>query len=128
MFLIILLFVLFVGAITLTSWADYEGWDGVGVFGGVLSILFLFGFLFFGVCAIFTQVNVKPEYEAMVQERKVIEYRLYKEDDITGNDDLYSCIVAFNSKVVESRTMKDNLFVNWFYNPLLADLELIEVK
>ena len=83
-----------------------------------------------GVSILTTKVGRNIEYEKKLHERNMLVYRLEQaeeDNNIVEYAELYNDIVCFNNSIRKTKAWHDNPWVNWFYNPLLADLEYIEV-
>lgn len=90
--------------------------------------LLLFAGLAFGIVAIATQVRKPFEYLDKVQERAIIVYRVENETDgsiITQNPQVYDAILQFNKDVIFAQTYHDNIWIGWFVNDKLAELDPI---
>lgn len=130
MLLIILFVVLFIlGVIGLAWWhaslAD-DGWLPLLAF---LQAVGLIGGLVVGSLAIATKVAKEVNYQDAVHEREALVYRLeHREENIVGNEMLYTEIVEFNNDLRREKKWANNPWVGCLYNDLIADLDYIGYK
>lgn len=103
-----------------------DAWLGFGI---LLTALGIFGTLLSGSCAIIRQVTKETEYQKALYEREVLEYRLdHHDENIVGNEMLYTEIVEFNNDLRVAKKWAGNPWVGCFNNDLLADIDYIEYK
>lgn len=90
---------------------------GAGIIGIILCLL---------IIAV-VQIPKQAKYEKAVMRREMLEYRLeHKEDEQSGNELLYSDILQFNQNLYSAKKWSKNLWVNWFWNEKIAELDYID--
>ena len=96
----------------------------------ITSIITLVSGLLFSLFCLITILTVnigrENDYNKMELRREVIIYRLEKDENnyiLLSNE-----INEFNDIILTTKYYKDNLWVNWFFNPLLAELDIITVE
>ena len=68
------------------------------------------------------------DYQNTVHEKEMLEYRIeHMEENITGNEMLYSDIVDFNNDLRSTKKWANNPWTNWFNNEYVASLDYIEL-
>ena len=73
--------------------------------------------------------NYDVDYQNMLHTREMLEYRIeHMEENITGNEMLYSDIVEFNNELRNTKKWALNPWTNWFHNQDIASIDYIEVK
>ena len=69
------------------------------------------------------------EYEKMLNEREIIEYRLelieQDELDTYAEIQLYSDIVSYNRRIIDAQRWASNPWTSWFFNQKIADMDII---
>lgn len=89
----------------------------VGIVGTILCVVAI-------ACV---QIPKQSKFEKAVMRREMLEYRLeHKEDDRAGNELLYSDILKFNQDLYSAKKWSKNLWVNWFWNEKIAELDYID--
>jgi hypothetical protein len=102
-----------------------DGFDIVGGVSIVIGVCFLVVLSVFGICI---QCLKTKEYDEYLYKRQVLEYRLEKQDEnLTGNELLYSDIVEFNTTIYKAKRYSKNLWINWYVNDKLATIDYIEI-
>lgn len=91
-------------------------------------ISFASGLVLSIICLVlYLNANIGREnnYNKMALRREVIVYRLEKDKNnyILLSDE----INEFNDIILTTKYYKDNLWFNWFFNPLIAELDIITV-
>ena len=66
-------------------------------------------------------LNADVDYQNTLAEKQMLEYRINKQEDIVGNELLYSQIVAFNNDLRSTKKWANNIWTNWFYNQDIAN-------
>ena len=96
----------------------------------ITSMITLVSGLLFSLFCLITILTVnigrENDYNKMELRREVIIYRLEKDENnyiLLSNE-----INEFNDIILTTKYYKDNLWVNWFFNPLLAELDIITVE
>lgn len=83
-----------------------------------------------GFVSITNHINIDAHLEATNEKRAALVYQLenetYKNDNNLGASELFDKISDFNSKVVRGRGGMHNPWINWFYQPIWDDVELIK--
>jgi hypothetical protein len=99
---------------------------------GVAAICIVLGGFLLLICLVMipvAQIPKEADYQATLNEKEVLEYRLEnQEDNVLENSILYNDIVEFNNKVIMHKVNSNNLWINWFYNKKLGQIDTIEVK
>ena len=71
------------------------------------------------------------EYQNMVYEKEVLEYRLEQIENgtsVPGNELVYKDVVEFNNELRFIKKWSDNIWTSWFYNDIIAEhVEYIEI-
>jgi hypothetical protein len=102
-----------------TYWQHSLGEALVGI--GVVGAIFIASVL----CII--QIPRQVDYEKVAAKREVLEYRLeHREENIVGNEMLYSEITEFNNDIRGEKRYADSPWVNWFANDKIADIDYID--
>jgi hypothetical protein len=96
---------------------------------GMLSVVLATGILLGCTIVIMTvQIPAENDYQKMLYEKEVLEYRIENEENnIVGNELLYNDIVEFNNALRDEKYYADNLWVNWFHNAKIAEIDYIEI-
>lgn len=85
----------------------------------------------FFVCvliAMIAQIPKENNYQKAIYEREILVYRLkHKEENIVGNEMLYSEIIDFNNELRTIKRYSNNLWVGLFFNDKIATIEYIEI-
>lgn len=86
-------------------------------------------FLAIGLTILFIQVPKDKNYQNVLYEKEVLEYRLEnKDENQVGNEMLYSEITKFNNELREHKIYSKNLWLNFFYNDKIATIDYIELN
>lgn len=95
-----------------------------------ISCYFIAGiWLFVSMILILTNIStIDVNYENALAEKQMIEYRLQNEDDISGNELLYTQIVDFNKELRVTKKYSNSLWTNWFFNPKISTIDYIKIK
>lgn len=134
MLLIILLIVLaVVGGVIIWLYSnsykgfwDHEAWVDVGM---LFAAVGLVGSIACGAMVLKVQVKKDVDYQAALNERTALEYRLeHRAENQIGNEMLYSEITEFNNSLLVAKKWANNPWVGCFNNDLIADLDYIEYK
>lgn len=121
------LLILIVGIIIICSKKDITSaihfvGDLLVVFGVAISFTL-------GAAIIAIQTKKNAEYQSALYEKEVIEYRIENIDNNTvGNELLYNDIVQYNNNLRKAKMFSNNLWINWFVNDKLAEIDYIEYK
>lgn len=67
------------------------------------------------------QLNADVAYQNKLAEKQMLEYRINKQEDIVGNELLYSQIVEFNNNLRSTKKWANIIWTNWFYNQDIAN-------
>lgn len=96
-----------------------------GVF--LVSIVFLLA-LFISLCFIIeTQVLKQRDYDLFLESKEALEYRLESEG-LVGNEFLYKDILKFNRELRKVKYGVNSIWLNWFYNSKVAEIEYIDYR
>lgn len=135
LFLLLVLFTIFVFAVPVckNSWGErvtlsykYDSLDYMGVATGLIGSIGLLVCL--SIIAI-VQIPRQIDYENILYEREMLEYRLENQDkNIVGNELLYREITEFNNDLRCYTRYSDNLWINWFHNQLIAEIDYIDIE
>ncbi len=102
---------------------------GIGISGVVLIVLNVILLFFFSIPVFCTQISKDKNYQDALYEKEVLEYRLEnKDENLVGNEMLYSEITKFNNELREHKTYCNNLWLNLFHNDKIATIDYIELK
>ena len=96
-------------------------WFGIGpVFVLVICLFVIMG------------AQIKPEmnYKSVVMERDLLVYRLENDDDLvlTERVELYEDVKCFNDRLLDNKTWYDSPWWNWFHNPLIHEIDYININ
>lgn len=101
----------------------------------LFAICYLIVFLFSiplviaGGIAMAVQIPKEKNYQQVVYERQVIEYRLEnKDDNIVGNELLYKDIVKFNNNLRNHKRYANSFWIGVFYNDKIATIDYITIQ
>ena len=125
---------LVIGIVVFYGFYDYYyDNDFVGFIGIMFAIVGLIGLVTSGLVALMVKVNLDLDYEKMLNERNLIEYRLEQieesgESGSYAEIQLYHDIIEYNKVVLTQKKWANNIWTNWFYNRKVAELELITVE
>lgn len=98
------------------------------VTGVLLMVTALFVAAIIGIGIVDTQVNRDINYQNKLHEREMLEYRIeHIEENITGNEMLYSDIAEFNNELRSTKKWANSPWTNWFYNQDIATIDYIEI-
>lgn len=93
---------------------------------------FIFGMVGFLICSGMGLANIiskDVEYEKILYEREVLEYRLEHKDEFeNGNEFLYSEITEFNNGLRSTKKWALNPWTNLFFNEKVATIDYIELE
>lgn len=128
--LIIVFAVLLAIFITLWILGEVFWWsDGLTITSVGFSFLSFLGLIVCIVVMLSVQIPKRKDYEQVLYEKQVLEYRLEKqEDDLTGNELLYRDIVELNNRIMVNKRYSDNFWVGLFYNDKIATIDYIEIE
>ena len=96
----------------------------ISAFSGVLGAIILFVTILAGIGC---QVTKQQDYERVLYEKSVLEYRLENEINTVGNEMLYNDIVEFNKELKSTKYWSKNFWTNWYNNDLVEDIDYIEI-
>lgn len=121
------LLILIVGIIIICSKKDVT--SGIHFVGDLLVIFGAAISFTLGGSIIAIQTIKDAEYQSALYEKEVIEYRIENIDNNTvGNELLYNDIVQYNNNLRKAKMLSNNLWINWFVNDKLAEIDYIEYK
>lgn len=87
------------------------------------------GSIIVGVCIFVILINASMydiEYQNTLHTKEMLEYRIeHMEENITGNEMLYSDIVEFNNELRCVKKWANNPWTNWFSNKDIASIDYI---
>ncbi|MFW6029236.1 MAG: hypothetical protein ACOCRO_03180 [Halanaerobiales bacterium] len=137
MLLVLLLIVVLMVCIFLFKYASenyHDVLEGVAVIIGAFVAVGVFVSL---IIIADVQITKVPEYETLEMRKEIIEEKIDRienhEDGIVNGDfgslaDTYDKAEDINSDIIKARYWSDNIWLNWYYNDLIADMELIDTK
>lgn len=71
----------------------------------------------------------KMEYDKMVIQRDILEYRLDNEAaTLNGNSELYNDIYDFNKILYNHKTLSNDIWLGWFCNQKIQNIDYIELN
>lgn len=109
-------------------WFDVEYTDGIGFWSVILSICSAIALIACLAYIAMIQIPAKKDYEKVLYEKQVLEYRLENNELGIGNELLYHDIVEFNKELKDVKYYANNLWTNWFTNGYIAEIDYIEVE
>lgn len=105
---------------------DHDVWSTVGAVGCVLGFTGLVVSAFLGLRV---QINKDVDYQVALNERDALVYRLeHREDNMVGNEMLYSEVTEFNNGLLSTKKWADSPWIGCFFNEKIADLDYIEYR
>lgn len=104
-----------------TGEINVSGWGIIAI-----NIIIL---LCIGIVILCIQIPKETDYQNALYEKEVLEYRLEnKDENLVGNEMLYSEITKFNNELRKHKTYSKNLWLNLFYNDKIATIDYIELN
>lgn len=104
-------------------------YDLPSMFGLYLSEFSIVILLFCGAMILGMNACKDIDYQNMLDERELIEYRIEDKDrDFIGDGKLYNDIVDFNNSLRKVKEGVNNPWTNWFYNDKIATIDYIEME
>lgn len=104
-------------------------YGSLSVFGLYLSAFSIVIFLFCGVIIFDMNAGKDIDYQNMLEERELIEYRIEdKGRNFVSDGKLYNDIVEFNDDIRKVKEGVNSPWTNWFYNDDIATIDYIEVE
>lgn len=95
----------------------------------LLTVFGAFASIIVGALIISVQINRDVEYQNALYEREVLECRIEKADEnIVGNELLYSDIVEFNNDLRTIKKWANNPWTSWFFNEDIATIDYVEIN
>lgn len=82
------------------------------------------------LCGLFLLINLMVmdmNYQNKLEEKAMLEYRIQKGEEISGNELLYSQVVEFNNDLRSTKILSKNPWVNCFNNWKIAEIDYIEI-
>lgn len=123
------LLILIVGIIIVTICSKKDITSDIRFVGDVLVILGVVISFTLGTVIIAVQTTKDIGYESALYEKEVIEYRIENiYNNVVGNELLYNDIVKYNNNLRKAKMLSNNLWINWFVNDKLAEIDYIEYK
>ena len=87
------------------------------------------GSIIAATCIVVILINASTydiEYQNTLHTKEMLEYRIeHMEENITGNEMLYSDIVEFNNELRRVKKWANNPWTNWFSNKDIASIDYI---
>lgn len=120
-----------IGAVVcwVVSYRVYFAPDWIIPLGALLTVSGVLSSLIVGTLIIGVQINRDVEYQNTIYEREVLEYRIEEADEnIVGNELLYSDIVEFNNDLRRIKKWANNPWTNWFFNEDIATIDYVEIN
>lgn len=102
---------LFISEQSFSFWLIKVSLNAVGILALMISMILILS----------VRLNADVDYQNTLAEKQMLEYRINKQDDIVGNELLYSQIVAFNNDLRSTKKWANNIWTNWFYNQDIAN-------
>lgn len=103
--------------------------DWITLLGVLLTVSGVLSSIIVGTLIIGVQINRDVEYQNTIYEREVLEYRIEEADEnIVGNELLYSDIVEFNNDLRTIKKWANNPWTNWFFNEDIATIDYVEIN
>ena len=107
---------------------SYEAESIITAISGVTIFMSFFLLIISLIVIMFVQIPAQKDYEAMLYEKEVLEYRLENQDNVlNGNELLYQDITEFNNDLRNCKYWADNLWLNWFFNQKIATIDYIDL-
>ena len=133
MYIVFSSILLLVAGLVMAKWVtpkvNSETANYVCVIFQVVAIVLGALFLVFSLGAIIdANVGSELEYQNMYYEREMLEYRVEQlEQDLTGNELIYSDIVDFNNDLRRIKRNATSPWFDWFTNQKLATIDYVEI-
>lgn len=104
-------------------------YGSLSMFGLYLSAFSIVILLSCGAVILDMNVGKDIDYQNMLDERELIEYRIEdKGRNFVSDGKLYNDIVEFNDDIRKVKKGANSLWTNWFYNDDIATIDYIEVE
>ncbi|MCM1306479.1 MAG: hypothetical protein NC037_01010 [Bacteroides sp.] len=108
---------------------DYNAETVMKLGGSIVSFLFGMALIIAIGFAMGVQIPKEKDYQAVLYEKEVLEYRLeHIEENLVGNEILYSEIIEFNNQLRDCKYYSGNLWLNLFYNDKIATIDYIGIS
>lgn len=118
---------------------SYEYYDVKKSLADNNPIIAIFGaiFIIIGSCGLFislliisiVQIPKEINYEKCLNEKQILEYRLENQkENVFENSLLCNEIINFNNKLTTHKVCCSDLWINWFGNEKIADIEYIKLE
>ncbi|MFP4698659.1 MAG: hypothetical protein ACLFMO_08140 [Eubacteriales bacterium] len=142
--LLLLSFVLFTAICFLTAWlidrAEYVTLEGLQIASVLIGIIAAFAIFVSAIAALAIQIPKVPDYQDFEMRRDIVESKINRIEDteinknniINGDfgslEETYNEAQDINDIIIRSRYWSDSLWLGWYYNDLVGELELIETN
>lgn len=104
-------------------------YGSLSIFGLYLSAFSIAILLSCGAVILDMNVSKDIDYQNMLDERELIEYRIEdKGRNFVSDGKLYNDIVEFNNSLRKVKEGANSPWTNWFYNDDIATIDYIEVE
>lgn len=110
-----------------TSLADNN--SIIAIFGTIFIIIGSCGLFFSLVIISIVQIPKEIAYEKCLNEKQILEYRLENQkENVFENSLLYNEIINFNNELTTHKVCCSDLWLSWFGNEKIADIEYIKLE
>lgn len=113
---------------SINCWFDFDYIDDMEFWSIMLSIISGIALIVCIINIIVIQIPAKKDYEKVVMEKEMLEYRLENDNLGIGNELLYKDIVEFNQELKDVKYYANNPWTNWFVNGYIAEIDYIELE
>lgn len=101
----------------------------IAILGYIFIIIGSCGLFFSLVIISIVQIPKEINYEKCLNEKQILEYRLENQkENVFENSLLYNEIINFNNKLTTHKVCCSDLWLNWFGNEKIADIEYIKLE
>ncbi len=126
--------VMVISSSLIEKYAKYGTWlrnntDEIHTGGWILIFLNIIILLCISIVILCIQIPKETDYQNALYEKEVLEYRLEnKDENLVGNEMLYSEITKFNNELRNHKIYCNNLWLNLFHNDKIATIDYIELN
>lgn len=101
----------------------------IAIFGAIFIIVGSCGLIISLVIISIVQIPKEINYEICLNEKQILEYRLENQkENVFENPLLYGEIINFNNKLTRHKVCCSDLWLSWFGNEKIADIEYIKLE
>lgn len=126
MLVLIILTILFIAFVVVHLIERHRDNEFSAIVSFLLAAIIFILLVTFSIMAVLTQCSIDQDYERMLNEKQLLEYRLrHCNFTLPDNSQLYHDIKNFNNEICSNRAKCDSLWVGLFYNEKIATIEYL---